>query len=291
MEGLDKKRVGVLALVALVLIAAVYLMWPAKARADSLPNRGAVASGEVAAPVSNWTGLYVGIDGGYSVLDAKASRSLGIGDKNDVTPADAPDGAPAVYSTEFRDPLSVMNADLGGSAGVYGARVGFDWHVGSSPFVLGLLGGYGWGQVDGSADFAQELGADTLENVHAASFSIEPTWYVGVRAGYVLGGRSLLYVGAAFTQAEADGSIVTRTGDRFRGSDTLNGYTLMAGLETAIAPQWTLGAEYGYSRFDDFSFTSVSEIPADGAVRYRQLDVEPDVHAFKVRLNWRPMSK
>jgi opacity protein-like surface antigen len=52
----------------------------------------------------------------------------------------------------------------------------------------------------------------------------------------------------------------------------------IAGIEQAVAAGLTLGAEYSLAQYEFSAF--------DG-----DLSIDPDVHAFKVRLNWRPFSK
>ena len=75
-----------------------------------------------------------------------------------------------------------------------------------------------------------------------------------------------------------------------RKAKTLDGYMILAGGEMVIAPMWTLGAEYSWTRYDTFNMTQNFAAAPNGPARH-ELTVDPDVHAFKVRLNFRPLSK
>jgi opacity protein-like surface antigen len=291
----------VVVLAVIAFLAFAWFFWPKPAKAESVspPIPGIAA---VTNPASgSWTGVYVGVDGGLQLLDANATRSVSKGKKEqkdtgvEDDPATEVDESKVDVFTYEAAPISILNADnLGGKDWTYGVRAGFDWQVGNSPFVLGVLGGYGWGRIDSSMSFAEQTWASDITDIKGASFSIEPTWYVGGRVGLVLQSKSLMYVGAAWTQAEVDGTVtIAYQGGNlgFSGSDTVSGYMLLAGLETAIAPQWTLGAEYAYSRYEDVRFSGPHVEVYGNSVRQNHLDVEPDVHSVKVRLNFRPFSK
>jgi opacity protein-like surface antigen len=244
----------------------------------------------VQAAPGSWTGVYVGVDGGVHLLDANATRLVRKGTKEVEGEGEA---AVTTYTYE-PDPISILNADsLGGKDWTYGARIGVDWHVNGTPFVFGVLGGYGWGAIDSSMSFAEQTWASDIGDVKGATFSIEPTWYAGGRIGLAVN-SSLLYAGAAWTRAEVDGSVTIayQGGDKgFAANGSTDGWMLLLGGETKLGPQWTIGAEYSYARYDDVTFVGPHVVVYGDSVRQNSLTVDPDVHAFKVRLNWRPFAK
>ena len=290
-----RKRFGKIALYVIGAIAVLVFVWnfigSARAADKGGPTTGVKAIDDVVSS-KGWTGLYIGADAGINVLDAIARRS-----RETVKTADPVEGSdPPDFTYTFNPADSILNADgLGGKDWTYGVRGGFDFQPSGSPFVIGILGGYGWGSVGGSFDYAIADFAG-IDNVKGASFSIEPTWHVGGRVGLVLMSKTLVYVGGAWAQAEASGA-VTVSGSltaptKLASTQTVDGYMILAGLETIIAPQWTLGAEYSYARYDTVNFVG-DVMPAPGTTdgARHNLSVEPDVHAFKVRLNWRPFSQ
>jgi opacity protein-like surface antigen len=233
---------------AAIVVLAVVVFFGAKARAEGVqpPIPGIAALGNPAP--GSWTGLYVGVGGGYQIGDLELSEG-----KN------APLG------------FNVDGLSMDGWTG--DVRIGFDWQMGSSPFVIGVLGGHKFGEAEFSA--GASIGPNSIAGVDA---SINPNWYVGGRAGYSFG-KSLAYVGYAYQWADAEGSAwICDPEDAVRGSTNLNAHVFLAGLETAVASQITLGLEYSLAKYEDVNISDV-------------LNVDPDVHAVTLRLNWRPFSK
>ena len=169
-------------------------------------------------------------------------------------------GGYQVADTEISVPsLSILDG-ISGRGWAADARLGFDWQPSGTPFVIGVLGGYNLGE----AEFGAFNGALTA--------TLEPQWYVGGRLGLALPTKTLLYGGLAWQRAEGTVSL-SGVGS---ASATEDGLLYLAGIEQSIGPHLTLGAEYSLARYEF----------AAGP-----LSIDPDVHAFKVRLNWRPFSK
>jgi outer membrane immunogenic protein len=164
-------------------------------------------------------------------------------------------GGYQVSDTEVSVPgISIIDG-LSGRGWTGDARVGFDWQPSASmPLVFGILGGYNLG------------GVKTEAFNGVASATLDATWYVGGRIGVALPTNTLIYGGAAWQQAKGE------LGGVFSGSATDEGIMYIAGIEQKVAPHVTLGAEYSLSQYQF----------AAGP-----LAIEPDVHAFKVRLNFR----
>ena len=176
------------------------------AAAADLPPRMAPApyyKAPVAVPVYNWTGFYIGINGGggfgHSQWDSTGS-----------------------FNT---------------SGGLVGGTVGYNYQFGQA--VVGLEGDIDWADINGTTNAACPLGCKTSDH-----------WLSTVRGrlGYAAD-RFMPFVtgGAAF------GDIRAST-PGFAGANNTNaGWTVGAGLEFAIAGNWTAKAEYLYVDLGKFN--------------------------------------
>ena len=237
-QNIDLKRVAYLG-IAFAAFVAILIVGGRAFAADKGGADGHILGIEDVAKKAGWTGVYFSVGGGYQVADVSLSAY---------------------------DDLAGING-LSGRGWAGDARLGFDWQLSGSPFVIGLLGGYNIGE----AEFTAHAGP------FGVNATIEPTWYIGGRAGVAFG-KSLAYVGYAWQEAEAAGSISFMGTPVASGSTTVNGQVLLVGLETVLAPQLTLGAEYSLARYESIGIGD-------------HVSVDPDVHAFKLRLNWRPFTK
>jgi outer membrane immunogenic protein len=165
----------------------------------------------VAAPIYNWSGIYIGVNGGY-----------GFGNSN---------WSQATFGSTGNFPTTGW---LGG--GTIGANYQF-W----GGAVLGVEGDWDWTNLNGSTSGgpcapppAGITGCQTSSN-----------WLATVRgrAGWAFD-RVLLYGtgGVAFAPVQAT-ALGTGLGTN---SNTEAGWTAGAGLEFAFAPNWTAKAEYLY---------------------------------------------
>jgi outer membrane immunogenic protein len=176
---------GVLAMVGLI----------GSAHAADLPRQQMVAKAPIyAAPYYNWTGLYVGINGGGAFGRSRWDSAGG-------------------FDT---------------SGGMVGGTIGYNWQFGT--WVVGLEGDLDWANVKGTRNTGCLAGCST-----------ENTWLGTARGrlGYAFD-RFLPYItgGAAFGDVQA-----TQPG--FTGAtNTQVGWTVGAGLEFAIASNWTAKVEY-----------------------------------------------
>ena len=169
------------------------------AMAADLPRAAPAYKAPVAVPMYNWTGGYIGINGGY----AWGESDWGF-----------------FGSTKP-------------SGGTVGLTLGYNWQAMGSPWVLGLEGDINWANIKGNfANMACPVGC-----------SIKSDWFGTVRGrvGYAFD-RVMPYVtgGLAFGDVNAQVNGIGTT------SDTNFGWTVGAGLEGAIAPNWTAKIEYLY---------------------------------------------
>jgi len=109
----------------LVLATAAIIAAPQVGLAADLPVKSYNPPPAAVAPVSNWTGLYVGAGLGYGLFDVE-SRSTISGVAGGVFP----------------------NGDAGGRGWLGTVQVGYDAQLAN--FVVGLFGDYDWSRIKGT---------------------------------------------------------------------------------------------------------------------------------------------
>jgi outer membrane immunogenic protein len=188
-----------------VFLAGVALMalTGAAAAADLPPAPAPYYKAPYAAPYYNWTGFYLGVNGGGG------------------------------FGTSAWDSTSSFNL-IGALAG---GTIGYNYQYGRA--VIGAEGDIDWSGMKGSTTAGCATGCQTSDS-----------WLSTVRArlGYAAD-RFLPYVtgGAALGDISA-----SRPG--FAGGSTTNaGWTVGAGIEFAIAGNWTAKAEYLYVDLGNFN--------------------------------------
>jgi len=195
------------------------------ASAADLPTKGPVYT---TSPY-NWTGLYLGVNGGYGWGDTSGG----------------------FWSTEF------VGDNYGISGGLFGGQVGYNYQSAGTPLVLGIEADWDWADVDGSRTFIGQGPINT-------SAKLENLGTVRGRIGYAWD-RALFYgtAGWAWSRLKADCGNFCSSPIQ---SHTVDGYTLGAGLEYGITPNLSLKAEYLYVHLTptDF-FTNLSPNPCTGS--------------------------
>jgi outer membrane immunogenic protein len=216
-NGVQNMKRSLLATVSMVALTTV-------ARAADMPPKAPVLA---PAPAANWTGGYVGIQGGVLRHDASfdfSSTGVFVG-----------------------DPGGVENR----TGGVVGGLVGYNWQRGH--LAYGLEGD--WNRVGAKA---------TPRSIFTSS-SYEIDWLATVRGRvgvaldatlfYVTGGAAFGRVKDTFSFIDFDGSSVLAS---YAKDKTKAGWTLGAGVEHMFAPHWTARAEF---RYTDLGKTSVACAP------------------------------
>jgi outer membrane immunogenic protein len=172
--------------------------------------------------VYNWTGLYLGINGGF-----------GTGNSNW---SDGPVGTSGIF------PISGY---------LIGGTVGFNYQIGE--YVFGIEGDGDWTNLSGNS--GSTCGAITAVLTPPVSCQTQSRWLATVRGrvGYAFD-RILLYgtAGAAFGNIQT-GLNPPSTFD----SSVEAGWTVGAGLEFAFAQNWTAKVEYLFVDLPNISCTTV----------------------------------
>jgi opacity protein-like surface antigen len=171
-------------------------------------------------PATNWTSVYLGVNGGYTFGGSKWS-----------------DGVTGTSSNSF-----------GTSGFVLGGTVGANYQVGS--LVFGVEGDGDWADASGFGTF-------TSTSLCAGGCLTANTWLSTVRGrvGYAFD-RYLVYAtgGAAFGDIRANFS----NGPISRSMET--GWTVGAGIEVALGRNWSAKAEYLFVDLADGSCTKACSI-------------------------------
>jgi len=222
------------------------------------------------APITAWTGCYLGVHGGG-----------GWGNKrvND-------DGTGFVSGV-----AGARLFDFDTSGWLAGGQVGCDFQTGA--FVFGIEGSASGAGIDGSGDNLAVVGGFPA-GVFRARANAD---FIGTLTGRIgmAWGQSLLYVKGGAAWVHDDYRVDTGPflvpifplGTRFlTGDQTHFGWTVGAGWEYLFAPSWSFKIEYNFidvSRENvDFRFT-----PAFGGGACCSLPVEQQIHVVKAGINWR----
>jgi outer membrane immunogenic protein len=186
------------------------------ASAADLPARTYAKSAPPAyvAAVYDWSGFYVGVNGGWG--GANNSWSLIAA------------GGPFAEGTTR------------GNGGTVGGQIGFRWQ--SGPAVFGIEAQGNWANLSGTNTSLAVLNAGIDNHSNLDAFGL----FTG-QVGYAWD-NVLLYVkgGAAVTDTRYS-DLITGTGTVVASSsDTRWGGTVGAGLEVGLAPNWSVGIEYDH---------------------------------------------
>ena len=174
-------------------------------------------------PPFAWTGLYVGVNAGYSW--GRATADL--------------DASGAVGGVPF-DVTASRTAHVNGGLG--GGQIGYNWQ--SQRWVYGVEADFQWTGQDGDVSACSGTACAT------ASYDLDWFGTVRGRVGYLLYPRALLYLtgGLAYGHLSADLSASAPPLGPVSISDsaTRAGWVIGGGLEWAVRGNWMLRAEYLY---------------------------------------------
>ena len=214
--------------------------------ADIYSKGGSLKDGPVAyeAP-KTWTGFYIGVGVGAGASNTDLSLNVDEREKS-----------------ESSDTLEVFGLDGIGGEGAFGTlQVGYDRQV-SSGFVIGAFADY---------DFSG-ISTEVRSLRGSADIDLDHTWSIGARAGFLANPDTLVYALVAYTQGEYDLS-------ELGGGDLdVEGFSFGGGIETRLADNWTLKAEYRFTQFDEETLFS----DEDGSI-----NGEPSLHTARVVLSYR----
>jgi outer membrane immunogenic protein len=180
----------------------------------------------------NWTGLYVGLEGGAAWGDAKNTRAPGF-DSLSYTPNGA----------------------------FVGGTIGYNWQFPGN-WVLGLEGDAAWADV-GASTPGNTSGTQCGGLNPRCSAKFESIDTVRGRIGYSTG-IVLPYItgGLAVGELHGEEGDVAANGAHGAGTTTELGWVVGAGFESVILPRWTVKLEGLYADFGTKQVFNVTSVPS-----------------------------
>jgi outer membrane immunogenic protein len=224
------------------------------ASAADLPVRVYTKAPPVAAPVYDWSGFYVGLNGG------------GASSRECLTITSAA-GAPVIANSE-----GCHNA----TGGLAGGQIGYRWQTAN--WVMGVEAQGDWADLRGSNSSLTAVIPYTNQT------KVDAIGLFTGQVGYAWN-NVLLYVkgGAAVTDNKYS-SFFTATGVVFnQASDTRWGGTVGTGIEYGFAPNWSVAAEYDHLFMGNPNVT----FPASTIAVTRSDNISQRIDIGTVRLTYR----
>jgi outer membrane immunogenic protein len=230
----------------------------APAFAADLPARTYTKAPAMIAAVYDWTGFYVGLNGG-------GGFSHNCWTNTSVA------GVPTV--------ASVSEGCHDASGGMVGGQIGYRWQ--SANWVFGVEGQGDWADFKGSSVSAAGLAAPLTGITNQTK--IDAIGLLTGQVGYAWN-NVLWYVkgGAAVTHDRYHGfatGLVLDTSDETRWGGAVG-----TGVEVGFAPNWTVGVEYNHLFMGTHSLTFTT--PAAAVTRTDSVKQDLDLASVRVNYRW-----
>jgi outer membrane immunogenic protein len=227
------------------------------AMAADMAARPVYTKAPAPAPVADWSGFYIGVNGGYGW--GTTTDTAGTG------PSDFALGGVAVPGGSFGG-VPGESFSHNSSGGIAGGHIGYNWQV--SNWLLGLETSADWTNIQGNTGGV----AVTFPPTAAAttdSFSSNLRWVATAtpRLG-VVWNTWLLYVKGGLAAGQLDTSVTRLTGAATGTAlnTTLQrvGWTIGGGVEYAVTRNWIFGVEGNYYDFGTQSYGGTGTSAAGG---------------------------
>lgn len=230
-----------------LLLGVAFAAMSANAFAADLPSRTNAPAPVYAAPASTWAGLYAGVNAGYASVRGKNSTA---------------------YDWWFYTE-ALSNTDKGNGF-IGGAQVGYNFQSGT--FVYGVETDLAWADAKGKS--AWSLNVDANEFGFAVSRTqLNALGTLRARAGVAMD-RTLLYITGGLAYGQVKNSYVASYQNSnnappyyreiaMKNDNWRAGWTLGAGVEQALANNWTVKLEGLYYDLGGKSMSGVSLVCLD----------------------------
>ncbi|HWZ36964.1 MAG TPA: outer membrane beta-barrel protein [Bradyrhizobium sp.] len=241
----------------LVLAASILALSTAAASAADLAPRYYKAPPPMMAAIYDWSGFYVGANGGWGTSHNCWTRTATAG-------------------------IAIAAASEGchdSSGGTVGGQVGYRWQAG--PWVFGLEAQGNWADFRGS-NASLLFGGIATNRTKIDAFGL----FTG-QVGYAWN-NALFYLkgGAAVTDNRYEGLATFGGFVTDRASDTRWGGTVGAGVEYGFAPNWSAAIEYDHLFMGTNNYAMTSVFPVAG-LNTRNVGIKQDADLVTVRVNYR----
>lgn len=224
----------------------------------------------------NWSGLYIGVQGGYG----NANHNLSL---QEYYPVDSEEEGGG-YTTQT-DTLGSLNG-INSHGGIGGGRIGYDHARGR--LLFGVFAEYNFTNMETELTIA---GGDSPD----VKFGLEKDdeWSVGGRIGYIAAPRTLVYALAAYSQTKYNvtgfDGIEVPEGGYFNKGATFDGVTVGGGVEIALTGNVFLGLEYAHTFYGEETLLDAGYTYEDGAREggrvVDDLDEDKVLATLKFKLN------
>jgi outer membrane immunogenic protein len=224
------------------------------ASAADLPASRYTKAPAFVAPVYDWSGVYIGLNGGgASSRDCLTITSVA--------------GAAVLPNSE-----GCHNA----TGGVVGGQLGYRWQIAN--WVFGVEAQGDWADLKGSN------ASLTARIPYTNQTKIDAIGLITGQIGYAWNNVLLYVKGGAAVTDNTYNSFFTATGVQFnQASDTRWGGAVGAGLEVGFAPNWSVAVEYDHLFMGKPGIT----FPASGIAVTRNDNIGQSVDMATVRVNYR----
>lgn len=245
------------------------------------------------AAVPTWAGWYVGLNLG---------GAWGEGSPGFSNPFTGPGGVFAVCGAPagvaLPAPTGDLSADCGrGSSFIGGGQIGYNWQAGT--WVFGLEADGAWQSLVNrsytrfGSNGSSAMGGVATDTAYLRS-KIDSLGTFRGRVGYapsnwllyVTGGLAVGGVDNSVTEVLAPGNTCTSPANCRAGSDdTVRvGWTVGAGAEWLVVPNWSIGVEYLYV---DLGRTSITQAPTGGFFSNTSVSTFDNTeHVVRAKLNY-----
>ena len=195
----------------------------------------------------NWSGLYVGIVGGWATGSSQHISAIG----------------------NITDPFTLSGAMIGGT-------IGYNWQFAN--WVLGVEGDWSWTNKKGT-------GPDIPPFALTATSGTNEKWLATIRGriGYAFAGDWMVYGTGGLAVAAIEATVDFPGVNNVAETKTRMGWTIGLGVEKALWGAWSVKAEYLYVKFNDAAYF---EAPAPVGIATRS-NVPVTDNLFRVGLNYK----
>lgn len=244
---------------ALSVLAAISALMASEASAADLAARPYTKAPPAVVAVYNWTGFYVGLNGG----GGSSHKCWDL--------------------TNFLGPVVPSQAEgcHDATGGTVGGQVGYRWQA--NDWVLGVEAQGNWANFRGSNPNLSALAGGVSDVTKIDSFGL----FTG-QVGYAFNSVLLYLKGGAAVVRDKYNLQAPATGvNLWEGTETRWGGAIGAGVEFGFAPNWSIAAEYDHL-FMGRNDVTLNTLPAFGGPTLTSVhSIRQDVDLGTVRVNYR----
>ncbi len=164
---------------------------------------------------------------------------------------------------------------LGGGNIAGSVGLGYDYQF-APRWLVGVIGRYDWSNHETEVSFSA---AGT--RFSGELLSVDRSWMIGARGGYVLAHNSIVYGMVGYSQVKFNDLRFSGAGNSFNiDMPTFKGVSVGGGFEKLVANNITLKAEY--------SFTALGSETIFNQPGVASVELDPEVHAVRIGVSYRP---